>query len=308
MMKPRKTIAAGEITGTRGTFVPPEFGVTVLGSSHGFDPTASTSGYIFWINSRGIMVDPPPFSTMLLSEHGISSKFIGSVIITHCHADHDAGTFQKILSENKIEIITTPTIMSSFVRKFSALTGEPADTLKRLFKFRPVLIGAPLRVHGGVFNFFYSIHTIPSLGFEIKYGDKSLYFSGDTLNDPTRIWEMYEAGILPAGRRDFFLNYDWHHDLILHEAGVPPIHTPIQRLMELPFEVKERILVVHVATKDIPPDSGIKQPKTGIENTIDLNVQLPKFADAIRILDIFANMEMFQDLSIRHARDLLAFA
>ena len=33
-------------------FIPPEFGVTVLGSSHGFDPKGSTSGYIFWINGR----------------------------------------------------------------------------------------------------------------------------------------------------------------------------------------------------------------------------------------------------------------
>lgn len=43
-------------------FIPPYFGVTVLGSSHGFDTVGSTSGYILWINQRGIMVDPPPFS------------------------------------------------------------------------------------------------------------------------------------------------------------------------------------------------------------------------------------------------------
>ena len=33
-------------------FDPPEFGVTVLGCSHGFDPKGSTSGYVFWINGR----------------------------------------------------------------------------------------------------------------------------------------------------------------------------------------------------------------------------------------------------------------
>lgn len=33
-------------------FSPPEFGVTVLGCSHGFDPKGSTSGYVFWINGR----------------------------------------------------------------------------------------------------------------------------------------------------------------------------------------------------------------------------------------------------------------
>ncbi len=33
-------------------FEPPEFGVTVLGCSHGFDPKGSTSGYVFWINGK----------------------------------------------------------------------------------------------------------------------------------------------------------------------------------------------------------------------------------------------------------------
>jgi hypothetical protein len=44
-------------------FTPPHFGVTVLGASHGFDASGSTSGYIVWVNQRGIMIDPPPFSS-----------------------------------------------------------------------------------------------------------------------------------------------------------------------------------------------------------------------------------------------------
>ena len=44
-------------------FRPPSFGVTVLGNSHGFDCNGSTSGYILWVNGRGVMIDPPPFSS-----------------------------------------------------------------------------------------------------------------------------------------------------------------------------------------------------------------------------------------------------
>lgn len=36
------------------SFKPPSFGVTILGSSHGFDPHGSTSGMIFWVNGRYI--------------------------------------------------------------------------------------------------------------------------------------------------------------------------------------------------------------------------------------------------------------
>lgn len=44
-------------------FSPPKFGISVLGNSHGFDAKGSTSGYILWVNGRGIMIDPPPFSS-----------------------------------------------------------------------------------------------------------------------------------------------------------------------------------------------------------------------------------------------------
>ena len=39
------------------------------------------------------MVDPPPFSSTCLKKLGIPSAIIMAIIITHCHADHDAGTF-----------------------------------------------------------------------------------------------------------------------------------------------------------------------------------------------------------------------
>lgn len=65
-----------------------------------------------------------------------------------------------------------------------------------------------------------------------------MVFSADHMNDPGRIREMCEQGFLSEGRRDALLDFPWHHDLIYHEAGIPPIHTPIQTL-----EVKTRTLV-----------------------------------------------------------------
>jgi len=50
------------------------------------------------------MVDPPPFAYYLLKKHAVPSSLIESVIISHCHADHDAGAFQKILESQKIEV------------------------------------------------------------------------------------------------------------------------------------------------------------------------------------------------------------
>jgi len=62
------------------------------------------------------MVDPPPFSGQSLREFGVPPNIIDKIIITHCHADHDSGSFQKILLAQQIEIVTSPTIMASFLR------------------------------------------------------------------------------------------------------------------------------------------------------------------------------------------------
>lgn len=69
----------------------------MLGNSHGFDVGESTSGFIIWINKRGIMIDPPPFAGNALKDRGIPSNLIEKIIISHCHADHDAGAFHKII-------------------------------------------------------------------------------------------------------------------------------------------------------------------------------------------------------------------
>lgn len=58
-------------------------------------------------------------------------------------------------------------------------------------------------------------------------------------------------------------------DVLLHEAGAPPIHTPLAVLQELPQHVKNRLYVVHTAA--IPADSGLRVAPTGTAGTIRLD-------------------------------------
>ena len=74
--------------------------------------------------------------------------------------------------------------MFSFVKKYSALTEMTEKEIFNLFKFRPVIIGAPLKFNGATFNFFYSLHSIPCIGFSVNFEDKSIYISGDTFYNP----------------------------------------------------------------------------------------------------------------------------
>lgn len=64
----------------------------------------------------------------------------------------------------------------------------------------------------------------------MMFQDKGMSFSADHMNDPARIRAMCEEGFMSEGRRDALLDFPWHHDVIFHEAGIPPIHTPMQTL------------------------------------------------------------------------------
>jgi hypothetical protein len=174
-------------------FHPPSFGLTVLGNSHGFDKNGSTSGYVLWINGRGVMIDPPPYSSATLEREGIRPQMIIGVIITHCHADHDAGAFQKVLTGSRLSVITTPTIYKSFIRKYAALSGLSPTLLRHSHRHRAAIIGQPLRFQGATFHFTYTLHTIPCIGFKVEWRGRSMVFSGDHLNLPPLIDDLEKS-------------------------------------------------------------------------------------------------------------------
>ncbi|KAN0037459.1 hypothetical protein ACTFIV_002807 [Dictyostelium citrinum] len=288
-------------------FDPPTFGITIIGSSHGFDPKKSTTGFVLWINKRGIMVDPPLNSSSFLQSQGVPTRMVDHIILTHCHADHDSGTFQKLLEEYQITVVTTPTILGSFLRKYGALSNLSTDLLRRLFIFRPVMIGEPMIISGAEFRFFYTIHTIPTISFEVFYGGKSIFYSGDTCYDPNRIKDMNKRGIMKTSRMKFFLR-PWNHTVVLHEAGVPPIHTPVSVLRALPDEVKNRLYLVHISEHTLPAGSGLKIAKEGVAHTLSLDVMKSSHSEAVDILKLVESVDIFRSIPLTQACEILQTA
>jgi CRP-like cAMP-binding protein/glyoxylase-like metal-dependent hydrolase (beta-lactamase superfamily II) len=286
-------------------FVPPAFGVTVLGSSHGFDPSGKTTGFVLWVGQRGLLVDPPVDATELLREQGVPARLVDGVILTHCHADHDSGTFQKLLEERRVHLYTTPTVLRSFLKKYAALSGLSEDLLRRTFSFTPVTVGAPVRAHGAELWFFYTFHSIPALGFEAFYGGKSLAFSGDTLYEPGVLKRLADEGVLSPGRYADLIAFPWYHSVVLHEAGVPPLHTPLAALAALPDEAKRRLYLVHVAERDVPPELGLKVARVGLEHTLRVDVAPPPRGEAIEVLDVICAVELFRDFPLARAGEIL---
>ena len=258
------------IGGMPPTFSPPSFGLTVLGNSHGFDKSGSTSGYVLWINGRGVMIDPPPYSSATLEREGIRPRTIVGIILTHCHADHDAGAFQKVLAGSPVVVITTPTIYKSFIRKYAALSSLKPAILRQSHRFKPAIIGEPLRFQGATFHFTYTLHSIPCVGFKVDWRGRSMVFTGDHFNNPPALKALVEKGVLSEARCA-----DLNHlplqetDLLLHESGAPPIHTPLDVLLKLPAAVKRRLFVVH--TSALPEGCELKVAPTGTAGTIRLD-------------------------------------
>ncbi|HEY9898790.1 MAG TPA: cAMP/cGMP-dependent 3',5'-cyclic-AMP/GMP phosphodiesterase [Pantanalinema sp.] len=297
--------AASELKGEPAPFTPPHFGITFIGTGHGFDPTTKTSGCILWLSGRGILVDPPVDSTEWLKERGVNPKLIDSLILTHCHADHDSGTLQKILAEGRITVYTTRTIMGSFSRKYRGLIGLDKRRFEELFDFVPLTVGEPIRIGTGEFWFHYTLHSVPAVGFELYCGGKSLVYTSDTLHDPDAIARMHAEGRLSDARRDELLNFPWHHDLVIHEAGIPPIHTQASYLETLSEDVKRRMLLVHTQKKDLPSGSMLRVAPTGLAETVTLEAEPPRTTEAIRQLDVLARLDLFRGFSIEKAGEFL---
>jgi CRP-like cAMP-binding protein len=287
-------------------FIPPVLGVTCLGPSHGFDPIDNTSGFLVWINNRGIMVDPPVNSTEWLKKSNVDPKYIDSIILTHTHADHDAGTFQKILEEEIVTIYSTETVMDSFLRKYSNLTGIETKELIDLFNFEPLIIGRSTNINGATFIFNYTLHSIPTIGFKFFYRDKSFVYSSDHQNDPEVFDKLEETGIINAWRKKSLLDFPWHYDYIYHEAGVPPLHTRIDYLDTLPDDIKSKITCYHIASKDFPENSLLSRAEFGIGQTLIMPVKTSSYEDAYRLLDILGRVDIFKDFTMEQAKNLLA--
>lgn len=294
--------------GVSPEFSPPTFGVTLIGSGHGFDAYAKTSGFIIWLNGKGVLIDPPVHTTAWLKRQGINPRSVEDIILTHCHADHDSGTLQKILQEGRIRLHTTPTIMHSFARKYGALTGLNGAQFLSLFDFNPVMLDESVNIAGAEFRFQYRFHPVPTLGFETFFHGKSFVYSSDTLWHPEILQNLADEGLFSASRVEDLIDFPWHHSLILHEAGIPPIHTPVSVLAELPEDVKQRLHLVHISETAIPEGSGLRLAPTGAANSIVIPVPDCELSLAQRSLDLLAHIDLFRSLYVDKAAEFLRFA
>ncbi len=292
---------------------PPLFGVTVLGNSNGFDPTGLSTGYVVWVNRRGILVNPPAYCAARLSiEMGIHPSLINCVILTSSHADFDAGAFQKILHEEQVVIHSTLSIYDSFIRKYSALSGLEPKMLRDASKFRQVKIGTPMKICGANSEFFYNLDSTPSLGFTITVGERKLLFcSGFTLAKDV-VDAAAAMGVISKGRKKCLSAFaEDIFDRIFFDA---PLSTAegtskiLSSLADLSPGYREKLLINHCASTDFP-GGLVKGPDgRGEDSSLVLEVEPPPYILAANLIESVEHTMFFKGLSIDHAASLVQIA
>ena len=92
-------------------------------------------------------------------------------------------------------------------------------------------------------------------------------FSGDHLNDPAKISMLIDNGLMSPARGLALNKMPLQEtNLLLHETGVPPIHTPLSVLEALPPSVLSRMYVVH--TSALADNCSLRVAPTGTAGTL----------------------------------------
>ena len=249
----------------------PRFGITPLGTSHGFDPDGEVTSFVVWISGKGILVDPSPEALIHLERLGVAPVDIPYVFLTHVHADHDGGLLEKLLSGRRTTVIASDVVYRSLIEKMRLITGYDVEAhgLVRHVAANPgqatlfELMGDSVRI-----DTRWNFHPIPTNGFKLSVGGRSFGYSGDTQYDPARLSTLRDETRLSAEQYDALMHFFWTADgtptvdLLYHEAGIPPIHTAVAHLRALPPAVKARIQLVHVADGELSHADGLAKPPT----------------------------------------------
>lgn len=208
--------------------VPQVLRLKLLGSYSGFDATGPTTGMVLWVNCNGFLIDGPVGTSEYLRSLGIPKADLRGVILSHVHDDH-CTLMDMILSEQTTNIITTREIYESMLIKVANALGEPIDQVRNYLTFTEVIPGKSVSMYGAQWEFFYTVHSIPTIGFRVSVRgpdgkDHTIVHSSDGM-DFEGMARMRAAGALGDAHEERIKNLVRGNErLVMLDGGGPPIH------------------------------------------------------------------------------------
>jgi CRP-like cAMP-binding protein len=231
----------------------PFMGVTYLGVGSGFSHNRKNSCLIVWSEGKGIMVDAFNEHNESVLQYGITDKDISYIILSHVHSDHDSGLIEKILSGQRVKLITTRIIFESFLRKVQGISRFPKEVIEDFVDLLEVEAGNEIKLPGFKHTYLlfdYSLHSVPAGRFKITYrqpgrSEKTISHSGDTKYDEDLTYRWWEMGNFSRNRRDSILGFVWDADLIIQEVGGGNLHTELASLTHIDPPLAKKVVLVH---------------------------------------------------------------
>lgn len=223
--------------------------VEVLGTGDAFSMNRYNTSFIVEQDQFCVAIDcPHPFLKILKEKSGFKPEDINDIIITHLHGDHISGLdtflFYKRFVENKVVNVyftchneLWKCLKYSMGHLFNIeMESEYFYNAKNL----PLNIG-PFKV-----EIMPTYHYVPGSALLIK-GENIVGFSGDTGFKPNLIEWLCQA------------------DLIFHEVGPPPAHTPYDLLLYKLKEMnaKHKTRLVHYSDSFLTKKSNISVAFSG---------------------------------------------
>lgn len=223
--------------------------VLILGIGDAFTRSHFHTSALIQAPQGYVLLDCPPMIHRALHEStqraGWNAELddIENVLITHLHGDHCGGLeafgFWQAHVRQCVETCARPNIYTSapaaeriWERLAPAMdragTERPLASLHDYFDMHILRPGVQANVSGLSIECRFTGHPIPTLGLLISDGSATLGWSGDTPFEKEHVDWLSQA------------------DLIVHESGPAPAHTPIEQLNALPEALRAKIRLVHL--------------------------------------------------------------
>lgn len=233
------------------------FDILMNGVGNAFSREHYGTNFILKKDEFVLAVDCPDSYRNALHDHSFEHKgeeldvdALDAIVITHLHGDHVNGlemtlAYRRYVSGGPLPIHTSPEVADKLwhnrleVSLGQSFNGESYDTLEPAdyYELAEIHWGEPTRIGPFEITTRRTVHHLPTMAMRISDGEHTLGYSCDTAFDPELIDWLADA------------------DLVMHETSFGPGHTPLEKLLGLDEELREKMLVVHLPEGFQPIDA-----------------------------------------------------
>lgn len=233
----------------------------MLGTGDAFSRTRAGASAVVLAPSGPVLVDAPDGLLRAMeaasrsSGRALDPMRVDDILLTHLHGDHANGleAFGFLRWVERQRSGGTPPRLHTHAAAAARLWERLAPamdqggraTLADYFDVRLLPEGGAADVAGLSVRHRMGIHPVPSCGFLVSDGARTLGWSGDTAWDPGHVEWLSAA------------------DFLVHETSDGPTHTPVERLNALPEGLRARMALIHMPDAFDRASTGIRLLRDG---------------------------------------------